>query len=113
MKPTTKKYLFAGIAILIMAIVPVLIALPFQISYQNKDIIEVALVVSGLFYLLGMNLRYSLKTRKNHKLHRTDQEFKESDSGKRYVLIQNTMIIAGFVNLALSLAYFFLIAPFI
>ena len=101
-----------SIAIFIMALVPILIGLPFQLVYKNKDIIEVALVVSGLFYLLGMNLRYSFKSRRNHKLHRTDKEFKESDEGRRYVTIQNTMIIAGFVNLGLSFLYFLIFISF-
>ncbi len=108
MNPKVKKILFMGLAILILAIVPILIALPFQLIYENKEIMEVSLVVSGLFYLLAMNVRYSLKARRNHKKNQTDKEFKESDDGKRYVTIQNTMIIAGLVNILLSVLYFFI-----
>ena len=113
MDTNNKKILKMIIAIFIMFLVPVLIALPFLLIYQRAEIMEVSLLVSGLFYLLGMNLRYSFKTRRNHKLHRTDKEFKESDKGHRYVTIQNTMIIAGLINIAASVIYFFTIAPFI
>ena len=113
MNPKMKKILFMSLAIFILILIPVLIALPFQIVYGNVEIMEVSLVVSGLFYLLAMNVRYSLKSRRNHKKHTTDKEFKETDEGKRYVTIQNTMIIAGIVNILLSLLYFAISSAFI
>lgn len=102
MSPFFKKFLI----IFTLAVVPILVGLPFVLTKGDAIYIEIFLVISGLLQLLVLNVRVGREERKNMKNEGTYKHDKDSDRYLSYISVQRTILLSGVINIALSVLFF-------
>lgn len=104
-----KKNIFKTIIIYIILIgLPIIIGLPLIFIFNNKQLLEISLIVFGLIELLIIMIMYQAKTRRLYKLGMTNSDFRETDKYKTYIYMVKILLITGLINILLSVIYFYL-----
>ena len=87
---------------------PFLVGIPLIFIFDNKQLLEISLIVFGLIELLIIMIMYQVKTRRLYKEKMTNEDFKETDKYKTYIYSIKILLITGLINIFLSLIYFYI-----
>lgn len=104
MQNTKKNIIF----IICMAVIPILLGLPFAITNEKMEIVEIILVVTGCLELMAYTLRIGRRERKNIKKYHRYKSKEEDEGFDEYRSTQNSLLISGVINLLLSVIWFYI-----
>lgn len=87
-------------------IFPILIALPFMISMNRSDLVEIALLLVAVIELLIWNIR---RTKRDKFLYKEYGRLKSKETDKGYVEyknIQTILVCSAILNITVSLIWY-------
>ena len=96
------------IYIVLLTIVPILFGLPFAISMNKMEIVEVVLIVTGCLELMAFTLRIGRREKKNIKKYYRYKSHEEDEGFAEYRSLQNMLLISGIVNIIVSVVWFYI-----
>ena len=97
-----------AITIVLLTVIPILVMLPFAITKNRIDYIEISLIVFGCLELLVLNVRVGRRERTNRKLYNRYKSDPKDEGYDEYRNLQNILIISGVVNILLSVLWFYI-----
>jgi len=96
------------ITIILLTVIPVLAMLPFAITRDRMDYVEIGLVIFGCLELIVLNVRTGRRERDNRKKYNRYKSDPQDEGFDDYRRMHNTLIISGIVNIVLSVVWFYI-----
>ena len=96
------------ITIILLTLIPMLIMLPFAISKNRIELVEVGLIIFGCLELLVLNVRVGKRERHNRRTYNRYKSNPEDEGYSEFRNSQNLLIISGVVNILLSVIWFYI-----
>lgn len=94
------------IIVAIISVIPIIVTLPFAITYERMELVEIMLVIAGCLELLAFNIRSRRKERDNVKKYGR-RNTKATDEGyNEYQNVKYILILSGLVSLLLSFIWY-------
>ena len=94
------------IAVALLILSPILFSLPFSISYNRPDIVEIILVAFGLIELLIVMIMYQIKSRRLYKDGMSNSDYIKTDKYKTYRTAKIVLLSTAGINIFLSILVF-------
>ena len=97
-----------AIYILLLTIIPITLILPFAISYDRMDFVEIGLVVIGCIELMMLNVRVGRRERANRKKYNRYKSSPTDEGYDEFKNVQMILVISGIVNILTSVLWFYI-----